>query len=322
MPVRQYKHILTIAIPCYNDGDFIDQSLQSVLAVDIDNLDIVVIDNNSSDDSLERVRSYNDKRLRIIENSINYGIGYSGYLIHCDSESKYISFIGADDIWADENLHSRLAFMDQHREITLFAGATKGFIEAPEKHQKPYLADCEPHKIITTMPLSCWGALIRTEFFDLTDIVSNPFNRHNNDYEWLAKAIFAQPQYPFQIHSDDQVVAYIRQRENSITQNAQKNHFLHDLIVYEYMFNKLGIQPTQKELIAHHILRFPSLTKQFKVTYDNLLNWCEKLISTDQKKLYFDPIKFDSHIIQKLALLHQQMGLSKFKLANKLYRLN
>ncbi|MEM7071589.1 MAG: glycosyltransferase [Pseudomonadota bacterium] len=58
--------------------------------MNMDDLDIVVVDNQSNDHSLEIVRSFQDKRIRIIENPMNYGIGYSTYRYFKDCKSKYI----------------------------------------------------------------------------------------------------------------------------------------------------------------------------------------------------------------------------------------
>ncbi|MEM7070978.1 MAG: glycosyltransferase family A protein, partial [Pseudomonadota bacterium] len=125
--MQKHKNRLTIAVPCYNAADFIERCLSSLLSIDMDDLQILVIDNKSTDQTLDIVRSHDDKRLKIIENLINYNACYSYYRAYQNAETTYLALIGADDIWVDQHLSQRLDFMDTHPEITVLSGQTEVF---------------------------------------------------------------------------------------------------------------------------------------------------------------------------------------------------
>lgn len=67
--------LFSIVIPVYNRGRFIDRCLTSVLGQDFADFEIVVVDDGSTDDSLARLRSYSDPRLKVIEHQRNRGVG-------------------------------------------------------------------------------------------------------------------------------------------------------------------------------------------------------------------------------------------------------
>ncbi|MEM7071601.1 MAG: glycosyltransferase, partial [Pseudomonadota bacterium] len=223
MPIRQYQHMLTIAIPCYNGADCIQHTLDSLLVIDRDDIEIIVIDNKSTDHSLEIARSYADKRLRVIENPMNYGVGYSAYRIYTDAKSKYICFIGVDDKLIIERLNERIDFIEKNKDITILGGSILSRERDILNQQMHFSYPNNPAQIITKMPCSLQAALIRSAFFDLTQINSNPFHQACNDFDFLARCFFEDHGYPFKIYNENKEVAIVSGlRPNSNPQLVEK----------------------------------------------------------------------------------------------------
>ncbi|NQU35407.1 MAG: glycosyltransferase family 2 protein [Bacteroidetes bacterium] len=65
----------SICIPNYNYGQYLGETIQSVLNQTYQNFEIIVADNASTDNSIEVIKSFNDERIRLISNK--YNIGYS-----------------------------------------------------------------------------------------------------------------------------------------------------------------------------------------------------------------------------------------------------
>jgi len=68
--------LFSICIPNYNYGQYVGETIQSVLNQTYQNFEIIVADNASTDNSVEVVESFNDKRILLIQNK--YNVGYSG----------------------------------------------------------------------------------------------------------------------------------------------------------------------------------------------------------------------------------------------------
>ena len=58
--------LVSVVIPCYNVSDYVQQAIDSILAQTYTNLEIWVVDDASTDDTLQKINSFNDKRIRVI----------------------------------------------------------------------------------------------------------------------------------------------------------------------------------------------------------------------------------------------------------------
>src|SRR5579885_2083954 len=89
--------LCTIAIPVYNRAQLVRQALESALAQDLENTEILVIDNCSTDGTWETLHEYSDPRLRLVRNPTN--VGLFGNLNRCLelAEGKYLRILCSDD---------------------------------------------------------------------------------------------------------------------------------------------------------------------------------------------------------------------------------
>ena len=62
------RPLISICIPCYNGAEFIARTLQSVLTQSLDNVEIIIGDNKSTDDSVAIVRGFSDRRIKLFQN--------------------------------------------------------------------------------------------------------------------------------------------------------------------------------------------------------------------------------------------------------------
>lgn len=89
--------LVSVVIPMYNAADFIGKTIESVLNQSHSNLEIIVVDNCSTDNSIEIVNGFKDKRILLHKNEKN--LGFSGNVNKGISLAKgeYIKFLCADD---------------------------------------------------------------------------------------------------------------------------------------------------------------------------------------------------------------------------------
>lgn len=94
------KPLVSILIPTYNRADYLGQSLDSALAQTYPNIEIIVHDDASTDDTPALLKQYSDPRLRIIHTKNNHGmIGGWNYIVG-KSCGEYIKFLASDDLLA------------------------------------------------------------------------------------------------------------------------------------------------------------------------------------------------------------------------------
>lgn len=101
---------ISVIIPLYNVEDYLNECLDSVLKQTYENLEIICINNDSTDNSLNILESYaqKDNRIKVINNQKNYGIGYSRNIGLKYATGDYIFFMDADDIILENTLEKLL----------------------------------------------------------------------------------------------------------------------------------------------------------------------------------------------------------------------
>ncbi len=102
------KGMISVIIPTYNRAKLVVKSIRSVLDQTYKNIEVIVIDDNSSDDTRKRIKKINDKRLRYYKLRKNHGACYARNMGINKARGEYIAFQDSDDIFYKEKLELQL----------------------------------------------------------------------------------------------------------------------------------------------------------------------------------------------------------------------
>ncbi|KKT30509.1 MAG: hypothetical protein UW27_C0002G0027 [Parcubacteria group bacterium GW2011_GWA1_44_13] len=94
---------ISIILPTHNGASYIKQSIESVLKQTHQNFELIIINDGSSDNSEEIIKSFLDTRIKYIKNDINLGLQKTLNLGINLAEGEYIARIDDDDFWNDED---------------------------------------------------------------------------------------------------------------------------------------------------------------------------------------------------------------------------
>jgi glycosyltransferase involved in cell wall biosynthesis len=113
---------VTVFMPVYNAEQFLRQSIDSILNQTFQDFDFIIIEDASTDHSMEILKSYNDKRIRIYQNERNMGISYTRNrgLELCKTE--YMALLDDDDIAMPYRIEHEVRYLDEHPEIDVVGG--------------------------------------------------------------------------------------------------------------------------------------------------------------------------------------------------------
>ena len=89
------KEKISIIISAYNTEKYVEKALDSIIAQSYENLEIVVVDDCSKDNTLKILEKYEkkDKRIKLLKNEVNKGLAYSRNRAVAESTGKYLGFI-------------------------------------------------------------------------------------------------------------------------------------------------------------------------------------------------------------------------------------
>ncbi len=114
--------LISIIVPVYNAEKYIKQTIDSVVAQDYRDWELLLVNDCSGDGSAEIISAYEDSRVKLInqpENRGAYAARNRG--LEC-AAGRYIAFLDADDLWVPCKLSHQMAFMKEHNVGFSFTG--------------------------------------------------------------------------------------------------------------------------------------------------------------------------------------------------------
>lgn len=121
-PVR-----VTVLMTLYNKGEFVEEALQSVLASTFTDLELLVVDDASTDGGMEKARAISDPRIRVLESRTNTGRAAAANRGYDAARGEYVAVLDADDRMMPDRLATQVAFMDAHPEVGVCGSAVGSF---------------------------------------------------------------------------------------------------------------------------------------------------------------------------------------------------
>ena len=125
---------VSIIVPNYNGSKYLDDAIKSVLNQTYTDWEMIIVDDCSTDDSVEIIKGYiaNSDRIRLIALKNNNGRpSIPRNIAIRDAEGDYIAFLDSDDIWHSKKLELQISIMEEKNldfsatELKMFHGINK-----------------------------------------------------------------------------------------------------------------------------------------------------------------------------------------------------
>jgi glycosyltransferase involved in cell wall biosynthesis len=150
--------LVSVMIPVYNGADFVGQAIKSVLNQDYDRIEIIVINDGSTDNTSEVLEKFKDS-IKIVNQS-NMGISATRQRAIEEATGEYFAFLDHDDMWTSNAVRLRVEALENNPDIQIVFGHQQYFfdehIDEALKHrlepnyiQKPIPAEMSTTAILT-----------------------------------------------------------------------------------------------------------------------------------------------------------------------------
>ena len=302
---KKSSPLVTICIPSFNHAKYVKKTILSVIDQNYKNIEFIIIDDGSRDDSINIIKSIKKKcikrfrRFKLVQQK-NVGINKTLNLAIKWAAGKYFAYVGSDDVFKKNKISLLVRIMEKKNNSNL-AGIF-GSYEIINKNGELIGVHINPVKNYNFSDIISWnynlnttGQLLRLELIKkLNGYKENLF--FEDWYMWLKLASKG-----YELKSVSKIVAEYRLHEK----NASKN------ILKMFRSRNLILKPYQK-----HALYNCSKSKNYLYTSIEL----SKKNKCYAKKLLFNSIAIYPKIIleYKFFLCITKILLPKFLLNNKL----
>jgi glycosyltransferase involved in cell wall biosynthesis len=224
---------VSVVIPVYKAERYIEDTVRSVLNQSYQNLEILIIDDESPDQSVEICQQFSDSRIRILHQK-NRGLAGARNTGIRHSQGEYLAFLDADDLWLADKIEKHIAHLESSPDVGV-SFSPSAFIDENGNpwglYQMSKLKDITPLDLFCRTPIGNGSAaVLRREVFESIKFLDNLYGsiedfyfdenfRESEDVEcWLRIAI----QTTWKIEGIPQALTLYRVNSSGLSANLHK----------------------------------------------------------------------------------------------------
>lgn len=244
------KNITFSVIICaYNIEKYIGIAIDSVLKQDFQNYELIIFNDGSKDNTLNEVKKYKDKRIKVINSKKNIGLGAGRNCAVKRAKGEYILYLDGDDyLYEDKTLSKIYGVVERNKpDIAYFGvqyigGDNKQYIPTEENSTKQARIMCDIHFAVSS---KCW----KREFLKANKITFVE-NAYYEDMIYSIKATILSKNITY---GSFPIYCYVRDREGSImsTPNIKRCSDM-----YRMLANIMDLYPITPDEYKPYLLCF------------------------------------------------------------------
>jgi len=164
-----HQPLVSVIITTFNRADKVGNCINSILEQDYNNLEIIIVDDCSTDNTEEFIKSNFIKKVKYIRHHLNQGVNFASNTGFKHASGKYVAFIGDDDRWIDKKKLAEQVEIFENDRLKKYGIITTDFNVVGKKNnyrkniQKP--KNLVKHILAGNGIISGTAALLRSDIF-------------------------------------------------------------------------------------------------------------------------------------------------------------
>jgi len=306
--------VLSVVMPVYNGEKYLKDSISSILGQTFNDFELIIINDGSRDKSLEVIKSFDDSRIRVINNERNFGIPYTRNVGLKEAKGEFLAWCDCDDISLPNRFMIQIDYLRKNKEVGA-CGTWLARFGGKKTHIFKAYKDSALIKATLLFKPSMPNATVMLRL----DLVRQ-YNLHYNEELPIAEDydFILQCSNHFQLANIEQVLYKYRASETSIMGQYNEQEAKSDSIHYTVYVNalrNLGIQPKKNDLITHRYIGSRKLFNHFS-DLEKCHEWLKILKEQNSIKGHFDSKAFDKVLADQFLFICKKasrFGLRTFK---------
>lgn len=126
--------LISVVLTNHDGEKFVGKAIRSVLDQTFEDFELIIVDDASTDRSMDVIRIFDDPRIRVWESPVNGHVSYAHNKGNALARGKYIAAMDNDDLWKPEKLAKQAAYMEAHPET----GVCFTSLDFIDENDRPY----------------------------------------------------------------------------------------------------------------------------------------------------------------------------------------
>ncbi len=303
---------ISVVMSAYNSEGYLRDTIESVLNQTFKDFEFIIINDASTDGSLDIIKSYEDERIRLINRERNRGLQKNLFDGVNLSKGEYIARMDADDICLPNRFEEQVKFMDEHLEIGLCGSWYKTFGWGKSVVDKvPTNPDDLHANMLFYTSIAHPTVMFRKSLFEKFNLNYDTSIRYCEDYELWSRCL-----KHFPITNIPKVLLRYRIHPDSAFQAHKQETWDIAYLVRYKMLKKLGIEQTNKEKRLHNFLK-PAQNEPIILFLEREEKWLMKILRANKKNQIYKTNSLNKVIYERwrtLCGMNASGGFSVFNM--------
>lgn len=294
--VNEHTPLVSVVMSVYNGASYLKDAIESILNQSYSHFEFLIINDGSTDHSLEIIRSFSDKRIKLIDNGVNKGLIYSLNKGFDEAKGKYIARMDADDISLPQRFEKQVTYLERHSHVGVVGS---DYICFTKDYSKYILAIHNSAEIKTFL---LFGATVCHPTLMLRKNVIDQFHfhysenaKHVEDFDlWTRMAVYVD------FANINEALFKYRDHPGQVSHTFNTVQLENGNLVRKHYLKSLGFDVTESELLIHNLIasnqRITSKEDVLKIE-----GWLSNLLDQNHARKIISEKDFN-HVIAKLWL--------------------
>lgn len=296
---------IAVVLPVYNGEMYVREAVQSVLDQTVADFALFVIDDGSTDRTLEVLSSFTDARLRVVRFPAHRGLVPALNAGISESRSEFIARMDADDICMPQRFERQVAFLRAHPQIGLCGTWTRTFGDETYDLRPPIKPEDIRARLFFGWAINHPSIMMRRDFLERHGLLYDGNFRYVEDFDFFIRAaeltnLANVPEVLLHTRAHPQEVSVIHRGEQVPTEARLLARQLRSLMP----------DATQEEESFH--LRLLSGTVDASIL-TRAGQWFVRLDRANQERPRYDQATFRRELRRKLYDIHMRASPAGFR---------
>jgi len=291
---------VSVVMPVFSREEYIVSAIDSVLMQSFKDFELIIVDDGSTDSTVEIIKQYDDPRIRLIQHEENKGVAAARNTGYRNAIGELIAISDSDDVNHVERLLKQVSVLDANSDIDVvsccyqeFYGGENGNIVLSSQENEEIRANWMFTPGIPSF------MMFRKEKIERRNLLYHDETyKAAVDYQW-----YTSLDDDIQITCIPEVLYYYRRHDSQISQDGYtiQQQFADHIRLKQLI--KIGLQPTNEEFEIHRILNYMHVKEMNDQLFMRFIKWCEKIKDANDKVLYIQREYLDTVLAKKLIIL-------------------
>ena len=305
---------VSVLMPVYNGEEYIREAIDSVLSQTLRDFELIIINDGSTDNSIQIIKSYSDPRIVLVNSATNSGVIATLNKGIDAARGDYIARLDADDIAMPERFEKQVDFLDSHQDYGFYGSSATIIDQAGNKLQDwiyTYEAPTLPSHLLFRNVFIHSSIMVRAAILKVLPYHADYYVAEDY-FSWVKVAA------DWKMYNSPECLVKHRVHRTNITKLKREQMERTIDNIYRYQLNLLGIEPTDEELIIHR--KAGNYVFEHSVDFlTQTYHWLNKLLKANNQRKKYEPQYFNSVLADiwfNTVSFNHELGWSALNLFN------